>query len=106
MPPTTARKRQASAAHAKGQEVLAEKWAIMASETATNDLWNSLQAANSRIEQLEKQLADKDVECHRLQSELDNFKQKLQKHQDSSSLWKAKHEKTYHELRMQRQTTK
>ena len=27
-------------------------------------------------------------------------------HQDSSVLWKEKHEKTYHELRMQRQTTK
>jgi len=54
MSPTTARKRQAAAANKKAQEVHAEKRAILASETATNDLWNSLQAANSRIEELEQ----------------------------------------------------
>jgi len=106
MSPTTARKRQAAAANKKAQEVHTEKRAILASETATNDLWNSLQAANSRIEELEQLLADKDLECRQLQSELDISNQKLKGHQDNSALWKMKHEKTYHELRMQRQTTK
>ena len=78
----------------------------MASETAIDDLWNSLQAANSRIKELEQLLADKDLECHRLQSALHNSNQKLQKHQENSALWKTKHEKTYHELRMQCQTSK
>ena len=51
-------------------------------------------------------LADKDMECRRLQSELNKSNQELQKHQNSSALWKTKHEKTYHELHMQWQTTK
>ena len=106
MPPTTARKQQAAAANSRAQEVHAEKRAVLASETATNDLWSSLQAANSRIQELENLLADKDTENHRLHTELDKANQKLQVYQDSSALWKGKHEKTYHELRMQRQTTK
>ena len=106
MPRPTARQRQASSANAKGNEVLAEKKSILSSETAKNDLWDSLQAANLRISELEQLLAEKDTECHRLQTALDNCNQKLQKHQDSSAVWKVKHEKIYHELRMQRQTTK
>ena len=54
----------------------------------------------------QKLLEEKYLECHRLQSALDNCNQKLQKHHDSSALWKEKHEKTYHELRIQSQTTK
>jgi hypothetical protein len=34
----------------------------LASETATDDLWNRLQAANLHIEELEQQLAQKDTE--------------------------------------------
>jgi len=90
----------------RAQEVIAEKGAVLASETTTDDLWNSLQVANSCIKDLENLLAEKDTECQRLQSELDKANQKLDMHQDSSALWKEKHEKTYHELRMQRQTTK
>jgi predicted nucleic acid-binding Zn-ribbon protein len=106
MPRPTGRQRQAASANTKGNEVQAEMRSILSSETATSDLWNSLQAANSRISELEKLLAEKDMECHKLQSALENCNQKLHKHQDSSALWKEKHEKTYHELRMQRQTTK
>jgi len=106
MAPGTARKKQAAVAHLRGQEVIAEKRAALASETATDDLWNSLQAANSHIKELENLLAEKDTECHRLQSELDRATKKLHVHQDDSAVWKEKHEKTYHELHMQRQTTK
>jgi len=106
MAPVTSRKQQAAAANLKAQETHAKKRAVLASETATDDLWNSLQAANSWIEELENLLADKDTECHRLKSELDKANKKLHMHQDSSALWQEKHEKTYHELRMQRQTTK
>ena len=90
----------------KKVQVIAEKRAALASETATDDLWNSLQAANSCIKELENLLAEKDTECHRLQSELDRATKKLHVHQDDSAVWKGKHEKTYHELRMQCQTTK
>ena len=106
MPAPTAQKWQAAAANLRVQEVHAKKQAILASEIATDDLWNSLQAANSHIKELENLLADKDTECHRLQSELDKANQKLHVYQDSSALWKAKHEKTQHELHMQHQTTK
>jgi molecular chaperone GrpE (heat shock protein) len=106
MPRKTARQQQAASANAKGNEVQAERQSILASGTATNDLWNSLQAANSCITELEQLLADKDMKCLRLQSALDNSNQKLQKHQDNSAFWKAKHEKTYHELCIQHQTTK
>ena len=102
----TGRKRQAAEAQLRGQEVIADKRAALASETATDDLWNRLQAANSRIKDLENLLAEKDTECHRLQSELDKAIKKLHVHQDNSAVWKEKHEETYHELRMQRQTTK
>ena len=106
MPRSTGRQRQAASASQKANEVQDEKRSILTSETAKNDLWNSLQAANLRISELEKLLEEKDLECHRLQSALDNCNQKLQKHHDSSALWKEKHEKTYHELHMQSQTTK
>ena len=59
-----------------------------------------------RIEELEQQLTQKDSELCRLQSEIERSNQKLQKNQEDSALWKAKQGKTYHELRMQRQTTK
>ena len=102
MPASTAQKHQAAAANLRAQEVYAEKQAFLASETATDDLW----AANSHIKELENLLADKDTECHRLQSELDKANKKLHVYQDSSALWKANHEKMHHELCMQCQTTK
>ena len=101
MPAVTACKQQAAAANLRAQEVHAEQRAVLASETATDDLWNSLQAANSRIKELENLLAEKDAECSRLQSELAKVNEKLHVYQDSSALLKAKHEKTYHELCMQ-----
>ena len=105
MPPSS-RNQHLAAARAKGKSIQADKQAALASETATDDLWNSLQAANSHIEELEQQLAQKNAECHRLQSELDKSNQKLQNYKDSSAFWKEKQEKTYHELCMQHQTTK
>jgi len=104
--PTTSQKQQRAAAYAKGQAVIAEKWAVLASETATNDLWDRLEAANLRIEALEQLLSEKEMQCCRLKSELEKSNQKLQKHQDDSALWKMKHKKTYHELHMQHQSTK
>ena len=76
--PTIAQKQQMATAHAKGQELLAEKRTVLVSETATSDVWDSLQAAKSHIEELEQLLADKDMECCRLQSELNKSNQKLQ----------------------------
>jgi len=105
MPPSS-RKQQIAAAHKKGQIILADKRSTLTSETATDDLWNMLQAANLCIEELEQQLAQKNTELCRLQSELEKSNQKLQKNLEDSTLWKEKHGKTYHELCMQRQTTK
>ena len=105
MPPLS-QKQQIAAAHQKGQNILAEKHAILTSETATDDLLDRLQAANLHIEELEQQLAQKDAELCRLQSELEKSNQRLQKNKEDSVLWKEKHEKTYHELHMQHQTTK
>ena len=106
MTATSGRNKHLAAARAKGKSIQADKKAALASETVTDDLWNSLQAANLHIEELEQQLAQKDAECHRLQSELEKSNQKLQNHKDGSAFWKEKQEKTHHELRMQRQTTK
>ena len=105
MPPSS-RKQQIAAAHKKGQNVLADKHSALSSETAADDLWVKLQVANLCIEELEQQLAQKDSELFRLQSELERSNQKLQKNREDSALLEAKQGKTYHELRMQRQTTK
>ena len=105
MPPSS-RKQQIAAAHKKGQNVLADKRSTLSSGTVADDLWDRLQVANLRIEELEQQLAQKNSELCRLQSELERSNQKLQKNQEDSALWKAKQGETYHELRMQRQTTK
>jgi uncharacterized protein (DUF1778 family) len=67
MPQLTGRKRHTKEANLRAQEVLSEKRALLASETPTDDLWNSLQAANSRNKELENLLAEKDRELHRLQ---------------------------------------
>ena len=90
----------------KRQNILAEKHAILTSETATDDLWDRLQAANLHIEELEQQLAQKDAELCRLWSELEKSNQRLQKNKEDFVLWKEKHRKTYHEHHMQCQTTK
>ena len=105
MPPSS-RKQQIAAAHKKVQNVLTDKCSTLSSGTVADNLWDRLQVANLRIEELEQQLAQKDSELCRLQSELERSNQKLQKNQEDSALWKAKQGKTYHELRMQRQTTK
>lgn len=95
-----------AAAQAKGREVIAEKSAALASETANKNLWNELQTAKSRIETLELLLAQRNLECTNLQSELEKANNKLAKLQADSNFWKSKHEDTYHELRLQHQTTK
>ena len=104
--PTKGQKQQMAAARAKGQESLVEKRTVLTSETAKEDLWDRLQTANSRIAELEQLLAQKDTECQTLQTELEKSNQNLKKHQDDSAFWKKKHKETYHELRMQCQTTK
>ena len=104
--PTKGQKQQMAAARAKGQESLADKRVVLTSETATNDLLDRLKAANSRIAELEQLLEQKDTECQMLQNELEKSNQSLKKYQDDSALWKTKHKETYHELCMQRQTTK
>src|SRR6266511_6362514 len=81
-----------AAAQAKGRQIIAEKHAVLASETANEDLWNELQTANSRIQELELELAQKIAECTNLQSELENANEKLAKYQADSNFWKSKHE--------------
>ena len=66
MPPSS-RKQQIAAAHKKGQNVLADKRSTLSSGTVADDLWDRLQVANLRIEELEQQLAQKDSELCRLQ---------------------------------------
>ena len=105
MPPSS-RKQQIAAAHKKVQNVLTDKRSTLSSGTVADNLWDRLQVANLHIEELEQQLAQKDSELCRLQSELERSNQKLQKNQEDFALWKAKQGKTYHELRMQHQTTK
>jgi hypothetical protein len=104
--PSKGQKQQLAAARAKGQDTLIEKRAVLTSETANDDLWDRLQTANSQILELEQLLEKKDTELRMLQHELEKFKQNLKKSQDDSALWRTKHKDTYHELRMQRQTTK
>ena len=100
------KKQHLAAAQAKGHQIIAEKHAVLASETANEDLWNELQTANSRIQELELELAQKIAECTNLQSELEKANEKLAKYQADSNFWKSKHEGTYHELCLQRQTAK
>ncbi len=99
-------KQQLAAAQAKGRKIIAEKCAVQSSETANEDLWNELQTANLRIQKLELHLAQKIAECTNLQSELEKANEKLAKHQADSNFWKSKHEGTYRELCLQRQTAK
>ena len=94
------KKQHLAAAQAKGCKIIAEKHAVLASEKANEDLWNELQTANSRIQELELHLAQKIAECTNLQSELEKANGKLAKYQADSNFWKSKHEGTYHELRL------
>jgi len=89
---------------AKGREVKAEKTAQLASETALKDLWSSLNNAESRITQLEHELAIKSVECDKLQVELKKSNSKCIQLEADLSTWMSKHSSTYHDLRMERQT--
>ncbi|KAF9476975.1 hypothetical protein BDN70DRAFT_811358 [Pholiota conissans] len=91
---------------AKGRDVKAVKQSTLESETVTEDLWNDLQKANLQIQSLELELSQKASECEKLCSELDKLRKKLEKYEADTSHWKIKHKDTYHELRMQRQTTK
>jgi len=99
-------KQQLAAVQTKGCKILAEKHAVQASETASEDLWNELQTANLCIQELELYLAQKIAECTNLQSELEKANKRLAKHHADSNFWKSKHEGTYCELRLQRQTAK
>ena len=85
---------------------MAEKQALLASETAATDLWNELQNARQRIKELELKLMQKDEEFNDLYSNLEQSNQKLSKCEADMSLLKSKQEKTYHDLRMQCQTAK
>jgi len=91
---------------AKAREVLTEKRTILASETATDDLWTELQAAHQRIDELETKLGEKDKLVQKLSTDLEKSNQKLFQYEDKITFLELKQEKTYHELRMQRQTTK
>lgn len=91
---------------AKGREVLAEKRAALASETAPDDLWANLQNAKSCIARLELALAQKNDECQKLQSELEKLNQKWTQSQAEVSEWKLKHQMTYRDLCTQCQATK
>ena len=94
------------AAHlAKGRAVKAEKQAQLSSESAFEDLWGSLQSANARIAELENELAQKSAELAKLQTQLDKSTEQCSQLASGVALWKSKHEATYHELRMQRQTS-
>ena len=91
---------------AKSREVLAEKRAALGSESVNADLWDRLQAANSRIEELELELTQKNSECITLHSDLEKSNQKCVQLMEEISYLKSKQKDTYHELRMQRQATK
>ena len=105
MPPKKSQQAQ-SLARARAIEVLAEKNATLSSEMAAENLWHQLQTANSRIMELEEMLALKEVECNKLQSNLDKCKQEIIEYKTSASSWESKQKATYHDLRMQRQITK
>jgi len=66
MPPTKA----VLANLAKGRAAKAEKEAQLSSESAIDDLWSSLQAANGRITELENELAEKNQQCSQLAADL------------------------------------
>ncbi|KAF8872932.1 hypothetical protein CPB84DRAFT_1854232 [Gymnopilus junonius] len=101
MPPSK-RKQQLAALEANR----AEKQDALSSETSVNELWSSLQSAKKHITELEAQLALKNEECSKLQSSLNKCQEKLAKSQEKSTNLEEKQKNTYHELRMQRQTTK
>src|SRR6266508_2984841 len=100
------KKQHLVAAQAKEHQIIAQKHAFLASETANEDLWNELQTANSRIQELELELAQKIAECTNLQSELAKANEKLAKNQADSNFWKSNHEGTYNKLCLKLQTAK
>lgn len=104
MPPkgtVTAHKNQLAAS----REALAKKHQSLASETASLDLWNQLQAANSRIAQLEIELSREQSQSSHLQSELAKSSQKCADFKKAAVYWRGRHNQTYNELRVQRQAT-
>jgi DNA repair ATPase RecN len=103
MPPA---KDKQAAAIAKAREARAEKKTALDSETALKDLWDELKTAKSQILDLELLLEQKTKECSALHSDLEKLNQKLAKFEADAALWREKHKDTYHELRMQHQTTK
>jgi len=102
MPPTKA----VLANLAKGRAAKAEKQTQLSSESAIDDLWSSLQAANWHITELENELAEKNAEFNKLQAKLEKSTQQCSQLATDLSLWKSKHKLIYHDLRMQRQTSK
>ena len=106
MPPTKA----VLANLAKGRAAKAEKQAQLSSESAIDDLWSSLQAANGHITELENELAEKNAELNKLQAKLEKCTQQCSQQcsqlATDVSLWNSKHKLIYHDLQMQRQTSK
>jgi adenine-specific DNA glycosylase len=88
----------------KAVVVIAQKHAILGSETAAEDLWDQLQEALTSNKELEQQLSQKSLECESLHSELKTFRQRCTHLTDKVSHWQSKQEATYHSLRMERQT--
>ena len=102
MPPTKA----VLANLAKERAAKAEKQTQLSSESAIDNLWSSLQAANGHITELENELAEKNAEFNKLQAKLEKSTQQCSQLATDLSLWKSKHKLIYHDLQMQRQTSK
>jgi len=102
MPPTEA----VLANLAKGRAATAEKQAQLSSESAIDDLWSSLQAANGHSTELENELAEKNAKLNKLQAKLKKSTQQRSQLAADLSLWKSKHKLIYHDLQMQCQTSK
>ncbi|KAF9474254.1 hypothetical protein BDN70DRAFT_908580 [Pholiota conissans] len=105
MPPSK-RKLAQIAAMEKARDVLSSQQAVLASDTAKEDLWKDLQTANLHIQDLKSELAQKDIEIKKISTKFEKATEKLNEYEALISLWKTKHADTYHELHMQRQTTK
>jgi hypothetical protein len=91
---------------ARARETLLEQRAESATATLLQDLKDQLCGALQRNDSLEEQLAEKTALCERLTCQLQKSQKQCSDLDLHLQIAQSKHQALYHELRMQRQTTK
>ncbi len=106
MPPKTKSQKAAQQNLAKDQENLSEQHTEAATTALFQDIKNQLQGTLQKNDSLEEQLAEKTALCEQLICQLQKSQKQCSAIDAHLQIAQSKHQALYHELRMQRQTTK